>query len=297
MTIHHPKRTQNGIDWTTFWNEGQALSRYRSKVHALLVTPLSDANEDECFDPGGEIDEIDAFLDMDISTDIENGYHDSERDIIYLESLLIDAPISNLPPEVFLDHDPKSLKDELDKEDLKSMDKVFDPGIHEKIFYPTYIPSGEIKVHIEVLSVLWGNRLPIPDGSLPLSRPRVTTRVVPRGQLAVNGATAGHRSTAAVNGGSDGQRWQSTTINDGEPPLTDCQPLPDHRRTTSQPPPDHRSTVVDRQSTGGSTGQNATWHATCQPRAYVASTWIMVDITQPRVKLGTSRVETQGNPK
>ncbi|GKG34658.1 hypothetical protein Tco_0437354, partial [Tanacetum coccineum] len=41
---------------------------------ALLVTPLSDVNEDECFDPGGVIDEIDAFLDMDISTDIENGY-------------------------------------------------------------------------------------------------------------------------------------------------------------------------------------------------------------------------------
>ncbi|GJU76435.1 hypothetical protein Tco_1273505 [Tanacetum coccineum] len=37
----------------------------------LLVQPLSDANEDECFDPGGVIDEIDAFLDMDISTDIE----------------------------------------------------------------------------------------------------------------------------------------------------------------------------------------------------------------------------------
>ncbi|GJU47930.1 hypothetical protein Tco_1217485 [Tanacetum coccineum] len=31
------------------------------------------------------------------------------------------------------------------------------------------IPSSEIKVHIEVLSVLWGNRLLIPDGSLPLS--------------------------------------------------------------------------------------------------------------------------------
>ncbi|GJR80698.1 reverse transcriptase domain-containing protein [Tanacetum coccineum] len=31
------------------------------------------------------------------------------------------------------------------------------------------IPSGESKVHIEVLSVLWENRLPIPDGSLPLS--------------------------------------------------------------------------------------------------------------------------------
>nr|GEU57116.1 reverse transcriptase domain-containing protein [Tanacetum cinerariifolium] len=31
------------------------------------------------------------------------------------------------------------------------------------------IHSGEIKVHNEVLSVLWGNRLSIPDGSLPLS--------------------------------------------------------------------------------------------------------------------------------
>ncbi|GKB81910.1 hypothetical protein Tco_0948805 [Tanacetum coccineum] len=89
---------------------------------ALLVTPFSDANEDECFDPGGEIDEIDAFLDMDIFTDIENGYHDLKGDIIYLESLLIDDTIPNLPPEVFLDHDPKNLKDEPDNEDLKSMD-------------------------------------------------------------------------------------------------------------------------------------------------------------------------------
>ncbi|GJR82945.1 hypothetical protein Tco_0153730 [Tanacetum coccineum] len=31
------------------------------------------------------------------------------------------------------------------------------------------IPSGESKVHSEVLSVLWGNRLSIPDGSLSLS--------------------------------------------------------------------------------------------------------------------------------
>nr|GEU62131.1 hypothetical protein [Tanacetum cinerariifolium] len=36
-------------------------------------------------------------------------------------------------------------------------------------YSPTEIPSGESKVHIEVLSVLWGKRLPISDGSLPLS--------------------------------------------------------------------------------------------------------------------------------
>ncbi|GJZ84068.1 hypothetical protein Tco_0649241 [Tanacetum coccineum] len=89
---------------------------------ALLVTPLSDANKDECFDPGGEIDEIDAFLDMDISTDIENGYHNSKGDIIYLESLLIKDTIPNLPPWVFLDRDPKSLEDEPDKDDLRNID-------------------------------------------------------------------------------------------------------------------------------------------------------------------------------
>ncbi|GJV93995.1 reverse transcriptase domain-containing protein [Tanacetum coccineum] len=54
----------------------------------LSVTPLSDANEDECFNPGGDIDEINAFIDMDVSTVIEDGYHDSKGDEILLEYLL-----------------------------------------------------------------------------------------------------------------------------------------------------------------------------------------------------------------
>ncbi|GJS34500.1 hypothetical protein Tco_0532882, partial [Tanacetum coccineum] len=122
-------------------NDIESKDSYVSNLDepALLVTPLSDANEVECFDPGGEIYKIDAFIDMDISTDIENGYHDSKGDIIYLESLLVDDIIPNLPPEVFLDHDPKNLNDEPDNEDLKSMVKVFDPGIHEKTFSPTYV--------------------------------------------------------------------------------------------------------------------------------------------------------------
>ncbi|GJZ33775.1 reverse transcriptase domain-containing protein [Tanacetum coccineum] len=58
--------------------EIESKDSYVSNLYepALLVTPLFDANEDECFDPGGVIDEIDAFLDMDISTDIENSDHD-----------------------------------------------------------------------------------------------------------------------------------------------------------------------------------------------------------------------------
>ncbi|GKD10532.1 hypothetical protein Tco_1190217, partial [Tanacetum coccineum] len=103
----------------------------------LLVTPLSDANKDGCFDPGGGIDEIDAFLDIDVPTDIKDGYHDSEEDIIYFESLLINDTFLNLPAKVFLDHDPKSLNNKPDN--LKSMVKVFYPEIWEKNFSPTYV--------------------------------------------------------------------------------------------------------------------------------------------------------------
>ncbi|GKD04327.1 hypothetical protein Tco_1179301 [Tanacetum coccineum] len=101
--------------------------------------PGDGANEDECFDPGDDIDEIDDFLDIDTSSDFEDDYYDSEGYIIYLESFLIKDTTHNLLPEVFLDHDPKNLKDEPDNENLKSMIKVFDPGIHEKTFSPTYV--------------------------------------------------------------------------------------------------------------------------------------------------------------
>ncbi|GJT63528.1 hypothetical protein Tco_1007061 [Tanacetum coccineum] len=46
----------------------------------------------------------------------------------------------------------------------------YDNPLFDEEFEDIKIPSGESKVHIEVLSVLWGNRLSIPDGSLPLSR-------------------------------------------------------------------------------------------------------------------------------
>ncbi|GJR60509.1 putative transposase-associated domain-containing protein [Tanacetum coccineum] len=98
----------------------------------LYVAPIDDL----IFDPGGDIDEIDTFFDVDISTDIEDDYHDSAGDILYLESLLSNDTILSLPPMVFLDHDPRSLSD---IDDLITEDKVFDLGIHEKTFSLTYI--------------------------------------------------------------------------------------------------------------------------------------------------------------
>ncbi|GJV89199.1 hypothetical protein Tco_1533137 [Tanacetum coccineum] len=103
----------------------------------LLNTPLFD--EDECFDPGGDNDEIDAFLAIEISTYIEEGYYDSEGDVFYLDKLLIDDTTNNLFPEVLFDHEPQCFKDESEFDTLKNMFKVFDPGIWEKTFSPSCV--------------------------------------------------------------------------------------------------------------------------------------------------------------
>ncbi|GJU60868.1 hypothetical protein Tco_1238634 [Tanacetum coccineum] len=72
-------------------------------------------------------------INADVSTEIEDGYHDSKGDIIKLKNLPINDNIPNLLPEVFLDINPKRLNDDPDNY-LKSMVKVMDPRIHEKLF-------------------------------------------------------------------------------------------------------------------------------------------------------------------
>ncbi|GJZ92969.1 reverse transcriptase domain-containing protein [Tanacetum coccineum] len=133
----------------------------------LSVTPLSDTNEDECFDPGGDIDEINAFLDMDISMDIEDGIYDLEGDIVYLESLIINDTIPNLSPEVFFDHEQKCLNDE--PNNLISMVKVFDPGIPEKNISPTYVKLPFEDRHY--LSLTYVIRIFLPYFTYPVEFP------------------------------------------------------------------------------------------------------------------------------
>ncbi|GKE75891.1 hypothetical protein Tco_1537932, partial [Tanacetum coccineum] len=71
----------------------------------LLNSPLTD--KVESFDPEDDIDEIDAFLTMEVSSNFEEGYFDSEGDVIFLENLLSDDTTHNLAPEVISDHEPK----------------------------------------------------------------------------------------------------------------------------------------------------------------------------------------------
>ncbi|GKD33351.1 reverse transcriptase domain-containing protein [Tanacetum coccineum] len=99
----------------------------------LLHTPF--LNEDECFDPGGDNDEIDAFLAIKVPTYIKEGYYDSDGDVLYRERLLIDDTTHNLFSEVLFDHEPQCFKDESEFDTLKNMVKTFDPGIWEKTFF------------------------------------------------------------------------------------------------------------------------------------------------------------------
>ncbi|GKD37971.1 hypothetical protein Tco_1258178, partial [Tanacetum coccineum] len=106
----------------------------------LLNTPLFD--EDECFDPRGKIDKIVAFIDA---------YNDSEGDVLEI----LHNTTHNLFPEVFFNHDPRSLKDEPDNDDLMTKDKVFDPRVMEKIFSPSYLRLSSKDCHYLFFTIVF----------------------------------------------------------------------------------------------------------------------------------------------
>ncbi|GKB18645.1 hypothetical protein Tco_0852568 [Tanacetum coccineum] len=81
----------------------------------------------ECFDPRGENDEINAFLAIKVPTYIEEGYYDSEGDVLYLESLLSDDNTHNLSFDVFFDHEPQHIKNESNHDTLITFSPRTDP--------------------------------------------------------------------------------------------------------------------------------------------------------------------------
>ncbi|GJV35000.1 hypothetical protein Tco_1407477 [Tanacetum coccineum] len=129
-------------------NENSNVSNSNKPV--LLNTPLSD--KVECFDPGDDIDEIDAFLAMEVSSNFEEGYYDSEGDVIFLESLLSDDTTHNLSPEVIFDHEPQQ------NESIHNTSITFsprnDPLHHEFAGEIITNPSRIAREHEEYLSLM-----------------------------------------------------------------------------------------------------------------------------------------------
>ncbi|GJR52377.1 hypothetical protein Tco_1402898 [Tanacetum coccineum] len=94
----------------------------------LYDAPIDKA---ECFDPGGENNEINAFLAIKVPTYIKEDYYDSKGDILYLESLLSDDNTHNLSSEVFFDHEPQHIENESDHDTLITFSPKSDPLHHE----------------------------------------------------------------------------------------------------------------------------------------------------------------------
>ncbi|GKA21356.1 hypothetical protein Tco_0701345 [Tanacetum coccineum] len=129
-------------------NENSNVSKADEPV--LLNSPLTD--KVECFTPEDDIDEINVFLAMEVSSNFEEGYYDSEGDVIFLENLLSDNTTHNLAPKVISDHEPKQIKS------IHNTSITFsprnDPLHHEFAGELLTLPSKIVREHEEYLSLM-----------------------------------------------------------------------------------------------------------------------------------------------
>ncbi|GJW60823.1 reverse transcriptase domain-containing protein [Tanacetum coccineum] len=112
----------------------------------LLNTPLSD--KVECFAPKDNNDEIDAFLAMEVSSNFEEGYFDSERDVTFLDNLLSNDASHNLASEVISDHEPEQ------NESSIRFSPRSDPLHHEYVGELLTLPSRNDREFGEYLSLM-----------------------------------------------------------------------------------------------------------------------------------------------
>ncbi|GKB71451.1 hypothetical protein Tco_0932863, partial [Tanacetum coccineum] len=146
----------------------------------LYDAPIDEA---KCFDPGGDNDDIDVFLAIEVPTYIEEGYNDSEGDVLYLESLLSDNTTHNFSSDVFFDHEPQQIRNEPENESLITFSPKSDPLHHEFTGELITIPPGIVREHedyINRMSLLCGNsssRSPENSHTIIESLPSSTTLV------------------------------------------------------------------------------------------------------------------------
>ncbi|GJV96200.1 reverse transcriptase domain-containing protein [Tanacetum coccineum] len=112
----------------------------------LLNTPLTD--KVESFAPEDDIDEIDAFLAMEVFLNFEEGNFDSEGNVLFLESLLCEDTTHNLAPEVISDHEPEQ------NESSITFSPRSDPLHHEFAGELITLPSRNDREFEEYLSLM-----------------------------------------------------------------------------------------------------------------------------------------------
>ncbi|GJX94606.1 retrovirus-related pol polyprotein from transposon TNT 1-94 [Tanacetum coccineum] len=126
---------------------------------ALLVTPLSDATEDECFDLDSDVDEIELLLHHNPST--------PKISVAYILEGFTDEPPLKENDDLFdlesKENEWKTILYDAPIDDLMTEDKVFDPGISEKFFSLTRIaiifPPHMLSEFFFLISPIWWNLL------------------------------------------------------------------------------------------------------------------------------------------
>ncbi|GJS14857.1 hypothetical protein Tco_0409329 [Tanacetum coccineum] len=115
-----------------------------SDEQVLLNTPLTD--KVECFAPEDDIDKINAFLAMEVSSNFEEGYFDSEGDVTFLDNFLSDDTTHNLAPKVISDHEPEQ------NESSVTFSPRSDPLHHEFAGELLTLPSRIVHEHEDYLN-------------------------------------------------------------------------------------------------------------------------------------------------
>ncbi|GKA92287.1 reverse transcriptase domain-containing protein [Tanacetum coccineum] len=101
-----------------------------------------------CFFAPEDILEIDAFLAIEVSSNFEEGYFDSEGDVTFLDNLLSDDTTHNLASEVISDHEPEQ------NESSITFSPKSDPLHHEFAGEPLTLPSRNNREFRECLSLV-----------------------------------------------------------------------------------------------------------------------------------------------
>ncbi|GKC30076.1 hypothetical protein Tco_1037370 [Tanacetum coccineum] len=123
----------------------------------LLNTPSSDKVEG--FAPEDNNDEIDDFLAIEVSSNFEEGYFDSEGDVTFLDSLLSDDDSHNLISEVITDHEPEQIGSSI------TFSPRSDPLHHEFAGEPLTLPARNDRENVHQTSVI-ESLTPVEDSEL-----------------------------------------------------------------------------------------------------------------------------------
>ncbi|GJU32341.1 hypothetical protein Tco_1175930 [Tanacetum coccineum] len=146
------------IEILLYHDPSTTMKSVASILEGFIDDPPFEKNDD-LFDLGDN-DEINAFLAIEVPTYIEEGYYDSEGDVLYLESLLSDDNTHNLSSDVFFDHEPQHIKNESDHDTLITFSPKSDPFDHEFAGRVITIPPRIVRKHedyISRMSLLCGN--------------------------------------------------------------------------------------------------------------------------------------------